>query len=99
MPQSSILAPGITLATSTDIVIAQGAVVTIGLYTDSSSSGSRTSVFTILQDTPGLDRAIGVLSSGTLSQAEGSLQIVGPGTFRVQRSASDGRPFGVFIET
>lgn len=93
MTQTTILAVGVTAATSADIVIAAGSSVTVGIFTDSASIDTRESGFTIFQDTPGLDVEVSSLT------ADKSVQIAGPGTFRVKRTESTGKAFGVFIET
>lgn len=92
MTQSTILAVGLTAATSTDIVVAAGSVVTVGAFTDSVLTTPFGAVFTVMQDTPGLDLEVAVLGTGK------SIQLVGPGTFRVKRSVSTGKPYGVFLE-
>lgn len=92
MTQSTILAVGLTAATSTDIVVAAGAVVTVGVFTDSVLTTPVSATFTVVQDTPGIDLEIAPLGAGK------SLQLAGPGTFRVKRSLSTGKPYGVFLE-
>ena len=92
MTQSTILPVGVTAATSSDIVIPLGSFVTVGVFTNSTLDAPSGSVFTILQDSPGADIEVATLSAGK------SIQILGPGTFRVRRTASTGKPFGVFKE-
>ena len=95
MAQTSILSPGTTPATSGDIVVPAGVVVTVGIYESAPSSVKLASVFTVNQDTPGIDIEIGIIS---LSNP--SIQIIGPGTFRVVRSSgAGGKPLGVFVES
>lgn len=98
MAQSTILAAGITGATSTDIVVAAGAVVTVGMFCaeiDKPVNYSEiiATKFEIMQDTPGADNLI-----FTLNYAKPSTVLSGPGTYRVKRIAYVGKPFGVFLE-
>jgi hypothetical protein len=100
MAQSTILAAGITEATSTDIVIAAGASVVVGVFfldADKPLSYQEQNApkFKILQDTPGADNAVFV----ALSYSNPSTVLSGPGTYRVKRYAYVGKPFGVFLET
>lgn len=92
MAQSTILAPGDTNATSTDIEVAEGSTVTVGIYSegpDGLPSGSRAA---IVQDTPARDVLVTNLDS-----SHPSTQLYGPGTYRVVRPA--GRDIGVFLES
>lgn len=91
MAQSTILATGTTAASSTDIVVAAGAVVTVGVFS-ATPSGLRVK-FKIFQDTPGADNLIGLL--GNENRAT---QLNGPGTYRVDRPLITDQPFGVFLE-
>jgi len=92
MAQNSILAPGNSAATSTDIVVAAGEAVTVGIY---AASAARPSVqFLVLQDTPGADNAVDRLGNTKMATV-----LSGPGTYRVQRPAYTGDAFGVFTET
>lgn len=100
MTQSTILAAGITEATSTDIVIAAGATVVVGVFFQEadkplSYKEQTAPKFRILQATPGADNAVFV----ALSYGNPSTILSGPGTFRVKRYAYVGKPFGVFLET
>lgn len=92
MTQTTILAVGLAASTSTDIVVAAGAAVTVGVFTDSVLTTAFGAIFTVMQDTPGLDIELAQLSPGR------SIQLVGPGTFRVTRTVSTGKPYGVFLE-
>lgn len=92
MAQTTILAVGLAAATSTDIVGAAGAAVTVGIFTDSVLTTAYGAIFTVMQDTPGLDNELAMLSPGK------SIQLTGPGTFRVKRTVSTGKPYGVFLE-
>ena len=99
MTQSTILAAGITEATSTDIVIAAGATVVVGIFCAEqdkpiSYQDQLAGEFKILQDTPGADNAV-----LTLNYMKPSTILSGPGTYRVKRAAYVGKPFGVFLET
>lgn len=99
MTQSTILAAGITQATSTDIVVAAGVVVIVGMFCSDADKPTsyveRTATkFEILQDTPGADNLV-----SPLNHAKPSTILTGPGTFRVKRYAYVGKPFGVFLET
>jgi hypothetical protein len=80
MTQSTILAAGTTAATSSDVVIAAGAVVTVGIFASSGAIPDGV-VCSILQDTPGAD----VLLHDRLDANNPSTQITGPGTFRIAR--------------
>lgn len=98
MTQSTILAAGVTEATSTDIVIAAGATVVVGVFfADAdkpvSYNDQISAKFKILQDTPGADNAV-----FSLSYSNPATILSGPGTFRVKRYAYVGKPFGVFLE-
>ena len=89
MAQSTILASGTTAASSTDIVVAAGDVVTVGIF--SASSGDLlSSALAVQQVTPGALLTIGQLDSFTRS-----VQISGPGTFKVARPVLT-TAFGVF---
>lgn len=99
MTQSTILAAGITEATSTDIVIAAGATVVVGMFCSDADKPLNykdltAPKFEIMQDTPGADNSIFVLN-----HAKPSTVLSGPGTYRVKRTAYVGKPFGVFLET
>lgn len=91
MTQSTILTAGVTQATSTDVVVAQGATATVGIF-------SATSVpfgveLKIQQDTPGTDNTI-----FSLNYYNRTTVLTGPGTFRVKRTAYTGNAVGVFLE-
>lgn len=98
MTQSTILAAGITEATSTDIVIAAGATVVVGIFCADvdkpvSYQDQLAGEFKLLQDTPGADNVV-----LTLNFINPSTILSGPGTYRVKRIAYTGKPFGVFLE-
>ena len=98
MTQSTILATGTTAATSTDIVIAAGAVVTVGIFCAALDVPTGLDwepiQFTVLEKTPGADNKIDTLNFG-----KKAVVLSGPGTYRVSRPAYTGSPFGVFVET
>jgi len=92
MTQETVLAPALTAATSTAIVVEPGSTATIGIFSATREDKAVTPAFSILLQTPGADNLADYLS-GSKRQV-----IVGPGTYRVQRRAYDGIPFGVFVE-
>ena len=81
MANTTVLAEGTTLATSSDIAVAAGATVTVGLFTTSAGIPGNQSA-TLYIATPGNDRVVGELSGNGRP-----LEISGPGTFRVVRNA------------
>ncbi|MEO8641850.1 hypothetical protein [Pseudomonas sp.] len=93
MTQSTVLAAGVTAATSTDIVIAAGATVIVGIFSAVADAVPSGLAFGIDQDTPGADNTIGYLGSD-----KRQVVLTGPGTFRVKRPAYTGTAFGVFVE-
>lgn len=96
MARTIVLATGITAATSTDIIVAQGSTITVGIYQDVTGATDYPAnlTFTIEQVTPGLTNTV-----TTLTRASRQVLIVGPGTFRVVRPATSGTAFGAFIES
>lgn len=92
MAQSTILAAGTTEATSTDVVVAAGSVVTIGVFVAAGSLPESTSVEVFL-DTPGAD-----VFEAELSNERPAVQIAGPCTVRAIRRAT-GANVGIFSET
>lgn len=93
MTQTTILTVGVTAGMSSNITIAAGEVATIGIFCDSLSDLPLGVVFAVLQDTPGADNVV----SG-LHQANRTVVLSGPGTFRVSRPNYSGPKFGVFLE-
>lgn len=93
MAQNFILAPAATAATSTDIVVAAGAVVTVGIYSAAGGILPSGVDFTVYQDTPDGDNYVARLSNFSRTTA-----LSGPGTYRVKRPAYTGTAFGVFTE-
>lgn len=94
MGQSTILAAGTTAATSSDVVVAAGETVTIGLFAASSSTLPIAARFSLRLDTPGQDVRVAALTNTVMA-----VQVTGPGTYRVHRTAYDGAAFGAFVET
>lgn len=93
MAQSTILAPGLTAATSTDIVLAAGESCAVGAYSTVLYE-TPSAPLHVFMDTPGADNLIATLTAGSMQ-----VQLQGPGTFRVQRFVLTGTPFGVFKES
>ena len=89
MAQATVLATGDTRATSSDITVASGSSVTVGLFVSSGTvqPGSRAVVFI---DTPGTDN-----KEVELDHRIKQTVISGPGTFRVIREEGS---FGVYTE-
>lgn len=94
MTQSTVLAAGNSAASSSDIVIAAGATVTVGIFSAVADSVPLGLVFGIDQVTPGASNTIGCLDG-----LKRQVMLSGPGTFRVKRPAYTGTAFGVFLET
>lgn len=92
MAQTTILAAGTAAATSTDIVLAAGAVATVGIFAETAISLPAGEQFTVVQVTPGAANYAGMLTNG-----ERAIQIVGPGTFQVKRPLTTAA-FGVFLD-
>lgn len=95
MAQSTILASGTTEATSTDITVASGATVTVGIFGAAGAHLPPGLPFAVLQDTPSADNLVVNLDGSNRSTV-----LTGPGTFRVKRPPlTGGDAFGVFLET
>jgi len=93
MAQSTVLAAGTTETTSSDITVAAGSTVVVGLF--SASKIPEDIFFSLMMDTPSADIKI-----GDLSDEKPVLMISGPGTYRVKRPAlTGGISVGVFLET
>lgn len=90
MAQNTILAAGTSAATSTDIVLADGATKTVGIFT--AGSFGRIGVIRVMVDTPGADIPI-----VALTPKHPVVVLAGPGTFRVVRPAMP-VAVGVFTE-
>lgn len=93
MAQATVLAADVTAAVSTDIVVAAGAVVTVGLFSASAGRLPEGTVLAVEQDTPGADSVVDYLHNHKRTAV-----LSGPGTFRVRRPAYTGTAFGVFTE-
>ncbi|SDO72673.1 hypothetical protein SAMN04487957_110138 [Halomonas shengliensis] len=94
MAQATVLAAGTTAATSTDIVVAAGESVTVGIFSAAAAPVPAGAGFTVAQDTPGADNIV-----ARLGQQQRATVLAGPGTYRVSRQAYTGEAFGVFTET
>lgn len=92
MPQETILPDGATKATSTDVTVAAGAHVYLGIFaaTGNNLSNCRARV---LMDTPGLDCVF-----YELHDASPVIKIIGPGVWRVERQDT-GASCGVWSDT
>lgn len=93
MAQNTVLAAGTTAATSTDIVVAAGASVTVGLFVATGDFAVSGPVAEVLGDTPGADIRVALLSMDRPVTV-----ISGPGTFRVKRLATS-QAIGIYTET
>jgi hypothetical protein len=93
MAQNTILAAGQTAATSTDVVVAAGAFVSIGIF--ASGPIPANVQIAIRADTPGADNVVCKLSASCKTTA-----IAGPGTFRAHRTdiSEHGVDVGVYTE-
>lgn len=92
MAATQILAPGTSAATSSDVVVAAGASVNLGLYSAAAATLPADAMFNIFIKTPGANTFIGRLVATQVAQ------VAGPGTFVVVREAYTGTGFGVFKE-
>lgn len=92
MTQSTILASGTTEDSSTDIVVPSGAVVTVGIFATNPGASLAGHGFAVLQLTPGAPNRL-----ATLDETSRSVQIQGPGTFRVDRPELSAA-FGVCLD-
>lgn len=98
MTQNTILAAAQTVATSTDVAIASGATVTIGLFTDRTDGVVPGSYeYWLYVDTPGGDSK--VLDLGKVKGY--AVAVAAPGTYRVTRPLITDSlvNVGVFSET
>lgn len=93
MARTIVLATGVTAATSSDIVVAQGQSVTVSIYQDAAGDYPLSVKLTVNQATPGIDNFIKLLDAMTRQTL-----LVGPGTYRVVRPLYTGTPLGVFTE-
>ena len=90
MTQTTVLAEGDTRATSSDIAIAAGSAVTVGLFVSSGVLPAEANAVVYI-DTPGLDSRV-----VDLDRIEKQTVIDGPGTFRVERVSGS---FGIYTES
>ena len=93
MTQATILAPGNTAATSSDVVVPAGETVTVCLYSATASAVPVAMQMYVYQDTPGADNLV-----ATLENYNRSTVLIGPGTFRIKRPDYAGAAFGAFSE-
>lgn len=95
MTQATILAAAQTAATSSDVVVAAGSSVTVGMFTVSGVLPAFVGM-SIMLDTPGGDLLVGVLDL-----ARPAVVLDGPGTYRVVRGdiTAQGVDVGVYSET
>ena len=83
MPQTTILAAGSTAATSSDVTVAAGEAVSVGIF---SAAGIPADIaLPVYMDTPSLDAQVGVLTANVPA-----IVLSGPGVFRVRREALAG---------
>ena len=92
MAQATVLASGTTEATSSDIVVAAGAVVTVGLFV-STGVIDGTMRAKLYMDTPGVDNV-----EAELDNVHKTYVISGPCTARVVRKQCP-TAFGVYTES
>jgi hypothetical protein len=83
---------GLGPGTSTDVTIADGAGVTIGIYTTSGSGIAANDHAKVYIDTPGDDAYLCTLSADKPAE-----RFLGPATYRVKRGYTNG-PLGVYKE-
>ncbi|MNZ32164.1 hypothetical protein D3C78_494860 [compost metagenome] len=93
MTQTTVLAAGVTSATSSDIVVAAGEQITVGLFSAAAGHLPHGLQIPVMQKTPGADNFI-----SSLTDARRTTVLSGPGIFRVQRPAYTGTAFGAFTE-
>lgn len=95
MSQNTVLAAGTTSATSSDIVVAAGATVSVGIFATSATIPDGVQI-ALRIDSPGDDQRAGVLNMLNPVQV-----ISGPGTFRAVRPdiSAYGVSVGVYTET
>jgi len=89
MAQTTVLASGATRATSSDIAVASGSTVTVGMFVSSGVvvPGMRAVVYV---DTPGADN-----KEVELDHRNKQTVLAGPGTYRVMRVEGE---FGIYTE-
>ena len=93
MAQSTILAAGTSAANSSDIVVAAGATVTVGMFVASGNLPAQP--LYLFQKTPG-----GSVRVAQLSATRPSIAISAPGTYFVARDTNTGGlSVGAFLES
>lgn len=92
MAQNTVSAASVNTATSSDISVAAGSQVTVGIFAASGALHER-AFARVYQDTPGADNLI-----AELTNASPTYVLNGPGTFRVIKAGA-GTSYGVFTET
>lgn len=93
MAQNTILAAATATGTSTDVVVAAGSQVTIGIYTTDAGGIPGDARVQVYIDTPSQDKLLFALTSNAPVQV-----LSGPGTFRCVKPAS-AVAYGAFTET
>ena len=95
MAQTTILAAGTTVATSTDVVVAAGSTVSISIFTDNAAGLPGNHSVTVWMDTPSaVDVFVAELTGGSPATV-----VSGPGTFRAKRGFGLSTNVGVFTES
>lgn len=92
MAQSTILAVGDTRATSTSIVVAAGAAVSVGIFATTGNVASN-AVAHVVMLTPGAAGRKLV----DLTNITPAVSLAGPGTFQVERGGG-GNTYGVYLD-
>lgn len=92
MAQSTILAAGVTAATSTDVVVTTAAPIAVGAFVASGTIPHDTTL-QVMADTPGGDVLVAAL---TMNRP--AINLTAPGTYRVVRPALPGTAVGVYSE-
>ena len=86
-------APATTAVTSADIVVAAGAVVSVGIYSASAADAPTSHSFIIWRKTPGAANFIGVLNGEVEDR-----QLYGPATYFVTRPELTGAAYGIYSD-
>jgi hypothetical protein len=93
MAQNTILAAATATGTSSDVTVAAGATVTIGIYTSDAGGLPGDSRINVFIDTPSQDKFLFNLTPNDPVRV-----LSGPGTFRCNKPAST-VAYGAFTET
>jgi len=93
MAQSTILAAGTTVATSTDVIVGEVGTVTVGLFVASGDIPAFCS-FVVYDVTPGA-----LVPIGSLNKQTPAMTLPYVGTFRVTRNEAGGTSVGVYSES